>query len=546
MMTPEDLVKMRQALHMPLHTAWESMSLTRDMLATLLASTTQPNAPSTSNPALPPLVPSLATNSSEAPITKIVATTAEGSAPLPGVHTFNTQVVIGSKDESLRKASSIFSDAAERMERGRQKAEKYWVDALKIRRSNWGIIPAPLPYGAAMGKGADKTSKDFLISFGLEESSAVFKRKALGLLNQLDGGKEDIIFPQLPRTRLLISLVTTADDGTKKYICNSFVGTDKATLDGQLRAAQQQVTEQEIYTFLVKEASQLPTASARITERQIIVDAARGTELTFELVDSELMAKRPTHDPEGIKCDLIYYALYALFIRAQHDLKRRRLGNLNVANASTPQSQAHILQPIIDILQYETFCKRLKIEIDAAASALSAVSVPTTLRFNPVGAVAVDLLRILSEDAGANVGGETILRIDNQHTLRMIMVAPATLTVLLAHATLTISSLPQFRQLLADEIQRCLLSRICDAGKQLCEAVNGTWYVDLDRCIGKWEGGAVNVKVHYSQDSVIQCMIFRLGRSNRRPEPLRYTGHTTTPLLAWVSQNIQEAVAAKP
>jgi mediator of RNA polymerase II transcription subunit 17 len=42
---------------------------------------------------------------------------------------------------------------------------------LKIRRENWGLIPAPLPPGSSMGKGADKSSKDFLISFGLEECS---------------------------------------------------------------------------------------------------------------------------------------------------------------------------------------------------------------------------------------------------------------------------------------------------------------------------------------------------------------------------------------
>ena len=59
------------------------------------------------------------------------------------------------------------------MERGRIKGEKYWVDALKVRRANWGLNPAPLPFGSATGKGADKTSKDFIISYGLEECGSV-------------------------------------------------------------------------------------------------------------------------------------------------------------------------------------------------------------------------------------------------------------------------------------------------------------------------------------------------------------------------------------
>jgi mediator of RNA polymerase II transcription subunit 17 len=89
------------------------------------------------------------------------------------VQAFNSQLTIGSKDEALRKAANVFKAAAESMDRGRIRGEKYWVDALKIRRGNWGLIPAPLPLGAATGKGADKSSKDFLISYGLEECALI-------------------------------------------------------------------------------------------------------------------------------------------------------------------------------------------------------------------------------------------------------------------------------------------------------------------------------------------------------------------------------------
>lgn len=87
------------------------------------------------------------------------------------VQAFNSQLIIGSKDEALRKAANLFGSAAESMERGRIKGEKYWIDALKIRKGNWGLTPAPLPFGSATGKGSDKTSKDFIISYGLEECS---------------------------------------------------------------------------------------------------------------------------------------------------------------------------------------------------------------------------------------------------------------------------------------------------------------------------------------------------------------------------------------
>lgn len=104
----------------------------------------------------------------DAPGSLLSATIVTKPNPITSVHAFNTQLTIGSKDEALRKAAGLFKTAAERMGRGHLKGEKYWVDALKIRWANWGLIPAPLPPGSATGKGADKTSKDFLISYGLE------------------------------------------------------------------------------------------------------------------------------------------------------------------------------------------------------------------------------------------------------------------------------------------------------------------------------------------------------------------------------------------
>lgn len=106
---------------------------------------------------------------SSEPSSTLTATIVTKPPPIPSVQAFNAQLVVGGKDEALRKAADIFKSAAESMERGRVRGNKYWVNALKIRSANWGLIPAPLPAGSATGKGADKTSKDFLISFGLEE-----------------------------------------------------------------------------------------------------------------------------------------------------------------------------------------------------------------------------------------------------------------------------------------------------------------------------------------------------------------------------------------
>lgn len=105
---------------------------------------------------------------STAESTLLSATLVTKPPPIVSVQAFNAQLTIGSKDEALRKAAGLFKSAAESMERSRLKGERYWVDALRIRRANWGLTPAPLPVGSTTGKGADKTSKDFIISYGLE------------------------------------------------------------------------------------------------------------------------------------------------------------------------------------------------------------------------------------------------------------------------------------------------------------------------------------------------------------------------------------------
>lgn len=128
------------------------MTLARDLLA-LLTFTSVPNDPSPSS----------------LPAGSISATTVTNPPAIPSVQAFDTQLNLGSKDESLRKAANIFWEASESMERSRKHDEAYWVAALTARQGNWGLTPAPQPHGQPAGKGTDKSARDFVISFGLEE-----------------------------------------------------------------------------------------------------------------------------------------------------------------------------------------------------------------------------------------------------------------------------------------------------------------------------------------------------------------------------------------
>lgn len=236
-----------------------------------------------------------------APPSTLTATIVTKPHQIASVQAFNAQLSIGGKDEALRKAADIFKTSAESMERGRVRGQKYWVDALKIRRGNWGLIPAPLPFGSATGKGADRTSKDFLISFGLEECMScsmqqgsgsdnstiappVFRRRAIAHMSTYETDSDALVFPHRQRTRLRVSVNMTDIDGIQLSARNFIQPSNDDSLEGSLKLAQQEVVDQEIFSLLVKEASSLPTASARVSERLIVIDAAQGMELRFELV----------------------------------------------------------------------------------------------------------------------------------------------------------------------------------------------------------------------------------------------------------------------
>ena len=74
------------------------------------------------------------------------------------------------------------------------------------------------------------------------------------------------------------------------------------TLEGSIRDVQKEVIESEIFDELIKEASTLPTASTRVSERLIVVDAAHDTELSFELASSVPLQVYPS-------TDMMYYRL---------------------------------------------------------------------------------------------------------------------------------------------------------------------------------------------------------------------------------------------
>lgn len=93
-----------------------------------------------------------------------------------------------------------------------------------------------------------------------------------------------LVFPHRQRVRLQVSLILTDPTGVSRTAVNDIPYLSDASLENSLKNAQREMVEEELFSVLIKEASTLPTASAQVAERLIVIDAAQGAELKFELV----------------------------------------------------------------------------------------------------------------------------------------------------------------------------------------------------------------------------------------------------------------------
>ncbi|KZT74377.1 hypothetical protein DAEQUDRAFT_761241 [Daedalea quercina L-15889] len=552
-MTTEELYKMRVELLPHLHVVLGEMTQARDLLSMLLATAGPSQAPSVTQLLSQSTLPS--SQSAPPPPQNLTATVVSKPPPILSVRAFNAQLVVGGKDRTLRRAADLFRSAAENMEAGRTRSESYWLDALRIRRRNWGLVPAPLPPGSSAGKGADKTSKDFLVSFGLEEAPAVFRRRAIGRMPTLDTEQSRIEFPLRQNTRLRVSLKRTNEDGHEYMASNVISMMKETTLEESLRAAQIEVVEQEIFAALIKEAGSLPTATAHVSERSIVVKAAQGTDLVVQLVDSDSEQNAQISGTTVATCNFVAAAFRVLLLRVHSYLRSERIkrtGSIRTPSQPFIALPPPVLQPVIDLLQYEVFCDRVRAEFDRIVSALRQAGVPAKMHFEAMAGSGEEFLRLITDNRPKPVGGEARIRIDNRHTLRFTFISPSMLIAHLPQATLGIASLAQLSQLLADEVGAFLLKRICDIGTERCSGVSGAWFVDAlsSRSVGKWDGCVLTFRVTFSEDSFLVCTATRLERARGQLEPTveTYTtkGYYDNTLVGWTTRVIDSALLKHP
>ena len=256
---------------------------------------------------------------------------------------------------------------------------------------------------------------------------ALFRRRALASLSD---SKNELVFASRPRTRMQISLRTSPLHDKETFFVNTIKPySEHASVEAELAMAQTEIVDQEIFTYLVKEASVLPTVLARVSERSIIIDAAENIELRFDLVRPFLLRQASSLDhhvqlkdedifPAEVSptCDIIYHGLHVLLLR-KHTFQKTERFNSSSATGVVPLGSYSpaILQPIIDFLQYNLFCERLEAELNKAAKGLVATGIPAEVEFTGVGETGEELVKVLTEPRSQPISGEAMLTIAERY-----------------------------------------------------------------------------------------------------------------------------------
>ncbi|KDQ12733.1 hypothetical protein BOTBODRAFT_34193 [Botryobasidium botryosum FD-172 SS1] len=492
-------------------------------------------------PPAPPIIPPSA----------LTTTHITPAPPRSSIRARDAQLIVGTKDDTLRNAASIFSRAAQRIGRAVEDGEEYWRDAVRLRAGNWGMVPRPLPPShIPVRKGTDNPARDFLVSFGLEEAPPIHRRRAIAFLtdNVTRAEKyERLTFPFRQKTRLRVGITHTDENGQsfRSYstILSPASQSKKESLDVQLTTAQREITEQEVFSDLIKETGSLPSCAASVSEKSIIVEAVKNTQLSFEMVSTE-NAQQPESLPSSPQfralCDLILPCLTLLLIRSHRSRKTAPQTGPQVAQTRRPR----ILAPVISMLQYYTFVTEMHAQVQNVHKGLAEAGIDVDVHWVGVGQSAEEVLKMFESVEGAmglEIGGEAIIRIDKRRTIRFTFSSPTTVALHLQGAILAVTDVPQLRRLLLAQVTECVLELLKHAGTDR----GGKWFIDNleEKCVGIWEGGSLQTRLEFDESFHLTC-IGVFASPHGPPKQVKYPskgGHVS--LTEWFQAFVQPSVS---
>lgn len=285
----------------------------------------------------------------------------------------------------LRSGASALRGSGER----NQQEKLRWQILLKAKRSGWNLTPDKPVRGTANSKrelledgnrSRDEPARDAWIGYAIPEAHAPYRKGALAYVSHdikasssASMGKA-LAFASRPRKHLRVTFVIGADSwSSDKMHLTKF---DLDTVDGQLRQAQIELADVELFDAIVGECRATQNASLFVTtinsEDSISISLGGGVQLSLEMVKKEEeLATEEVEEDQSQPSAIASAALALLHLslarqyRARDDVKgvdnledsvARKIG---IDAVHTP-----LLLPILGPLHFAKFLSHLRLTLD--------------------------------------------------------------------------------------------------------------------------------------------------------------------------------------
>lgn len=196
-------------------------------------------------------------------------------------------------------------------------AHQRWQALREARRKGWGLTPGrpgrQLPYGQQQIR-SDEGEQDAWIGFAVPETRTMYARRGLAYMSHDNEVEEEsatpsvspesqsktssskLIFASRRRRRLRVSVLSADQHGqthtllSRPHSTHDAGSSTKQNVDLQLREAQAELVDQELFDDLAAEARLLSSqgvVSCETTDTVVTIGLAATIQLTFELSDTE-------------------------------------------------------------------------------------------------------------------------------------------------------------------------------------------------------------------------------------------------------------------
>ncbi|KZT62173.1 hypothetical protein CALCODRAFT_278931 [Calocera cornea HHB12733] len=502
---PEELWRVKQAVLSKLHEAMQQ-TLTAQTLLALLSHSAGAAPKPPQRPAMPPPPPP--------PIPldgfpTMTATLTTPPGPAPATQLRRRQLAAGLKNASLRRAARLFEAGAGDIERALEKEAHYFERALALRE-HWRLAPRAAERTPRRRPGKEP-ARDFAVYYGMEGAPLAQRAAAVAHLSPTSAQGE-LLFPSRTGRRLRVSLTSLSPGpvpgpgpGLQHLMGSSALELPEQAaeqehphgelalgldLDAQLRDAQREVLEREVFHRLAREAMELVQLSPVIRERVVSLRPLPDLQLTFELVDpsdAPAAGSGQTHSHSRSHSPAVQ--LLAALLPLLH----------------LPRTRPSLLQPLLKLLQYLQFSAQLTAQLAAVARGLTATGVPTGVQQRLVSADGAQVWKaLLGEDAWA-IGGEVRLALQGCAPILLAAAYPADLVLHTPRLGVHIAALPELGDVLAGEILARLSAAFQRVGNRVLRAQAAAKADEAEWTLGpggkgwaEWPTGAVGFRISLS------------------------------------------------